>query len=283
MFRIASTFKKTKAIEKSPALQDDAMADDKTRSRYRKRIVARSRDAAVVIVSMQVFMASGCTNLPSPFGQRETCCADGQVGCLPIDASEVPPAASINHTYRCVEPMPEDAVPAPIGTYMGQWRGAMSDGAQKQNWIVTRNEWFDGGSQLGPKGQQHVQRIAHCLVTYPQLVVIENEPVALALGDSYEEAVRANQQLQIKRRNVVVEALAEAGVPDAPQWVVFADDRSVGVRGVEAPLIYNSQFSGTGTGNRGGIGQGQGSGFGGGSGISGGGFGSGGFGGGGIF
>jgi hypothetical protein len=191
----------------------------------------------------------------------------------------------INATERCVDPVPKDAVPAPAGTYLSQWRGAMSYHAQQQHWVIPRNEWFDGGSQLGPQGQRHLDRVVQCLAEAPRTVVIENEPLALELGDDYEEAVKKNRQLQFERRNTVVTALAEAGIENADQWVVFAEDRNVGVRGIEAPQIYNRQFiGGFGRGNRGGAGRGQGGfgqgGFG--QGGFGGGFGQGGFGGGGF-
>ena len=122
--------------------------------------------------------------------------------------------------------------------------------------------------------------------------MIENEPVALEMGESYDEAVESNQQLQVDRRNAVVTALAEAGVPDADQWVVFADDRTVGVRGIEAPQVFNGQLGGIGMGRggmgrggmgMGGMGMGMGGGMGMGMGMGGMGMGMGGMGGGGMF
>ena len=269
------------------------MTDLSILSRRLDRIGKGSRRWLAVAVIMPMLMASGCANLSLPLTHRKASCPDDGVGCLPVDGSVVPPAASVHVAHRCVDPLPDDAIPAPVGTYVGQWRGAMSHGAQERHWFVSRDEWFDGGSQLGPKGKRHVERIAKCLFNEPQPVVIENEPVALEMGESYEEAVQSNQQLQVERRSVVVTALAEAGVPDANQWVVFADDRNVGVRGIEAPQVFNQQFMGGlggGRGNRGGIGRGQGGmgmGMGGmGMGMGGmgmGGMGMGGFGGGGIF
>ncbi len=314
MLRFASMFRTAAAIAPTPAKQGPAMIHGNTpsaeyplknqqqnqtknqnlgplecvvsRRRRVTAIVACLQVACLQVACLQVAMLSGCANLAALCGHEEACCPDAHGSCLPMEISDVPPAASINTAYRCVDPLPEDAIAAPNGTYLQQWRGAMSAGAQQAHWQVSRNEWFDGGTQLGPEGRAHVQRLAECLLTQPQPVVIEAEPVALAAGESYEEALQSNQRLQIERRNAVVEALAQAGVSDAPQWVVFADDRSVGVRGIEAPQIYNRQFTGNGTGNRGGIGQGRGtSGFGGNNGFGSGGLGGfgGGFGGGGIF
>lgn len=247
------------------------------------------RNRFAIVTSLHIVIVGGCANLASPLGHGQSCCPDDAAGCVPLDGSVVPPNASIHVAHRCVDPLLDDAVPAPVGTYVGHWRGAMSDGAQDQHWFISRNEWFDGGNQLGPHGKKHVERIAQCFFNEPRAVVIENEPVALEMGESYDEAIRFNQQLQVERRNAVATALAESGVPDPNQWVVFADDRTVGVRGLESPQIYNSQFGGIGQGqgNRGGIGRGQGGlggGIGGGLGGIGGGIGGGGgFGGGGIF
>jgi hypothetical protein len=254
-----------------------------------------SRPSLAVLLAMPPMLGTGCAGGLSSLTSRKDCAADCQGDCLPQDVTDVPPAASLTSAHRCVDTIPRDAVPAPVGTYVNHWRTAMSEGAQQQHWYISRNEWFDGGNQLGPEGQKHVDRIAQCLLTSPNMVVLETEPVALSLGEDYEDAVEENRQLQTDRRNAVVAALAQSGVPDAEQWVVFADDRSVGVRGVEAPQVFNSQFGGMG-GNRGRLGQGQGGigggiggggigGFGGGGigGGLGGGFGGGGFGGGGIF
>lgn len=258
------------------------------RPRLGNSIKKLRRPALSVLLSLPLVFASGCANWPTKSRHPSTACPCGQASCLPISRSNVSPAAGIDVAQRCTDRLPKDAVPAPAGAYVSQWRGVMSYGAQEQHWVVTRNEWFDGGSQLGPKGQQHVQRIAQCHLAEPHLVVIETEPVALEMQQSYEDALQSNQRLQLDRRNVVVTALANAGVPDADQWVVFAEDNTVGVRGIEAPQVFNSQFGGGGRGNRGGIGRGQG-GMGGGMGGGGmggglgGGMGGGGFGGGGIF
>ena len=211
-----------------------------------------------ILIGLTLLIPSGCDTLPKKHAPHSKACPCGQASCLPVSTSHLPPAAGIDVAQRCTDRLPKDAVPAPAGVYVSQWRGAMSYGSQEQHWVVTRNEWFDGGSQLGPKGQQHVQRIVQCHLAEPHVVVIETEPVALEMHQSYEDALQSNQRLQLDRRNVVVTALANAGVPDADQWVVFAEDRSVGVRGIEAPQVFNSQFGGGGRGNRGGIGRGQG-------------------------
>jgi len=233
-------------------------------------------------VLMVLVTCGGCAALGTKQAKHADDCPCGEPNCLPVVSGEVPPGAQVAEISRCVQPLPKGSVPSPAGSYVDQWRGAMSSAAQQQHWVITRNEWFDGGSELGPKGKQHVERIAECMYTQPSYVVVESEPVQLELGETYEEALKRNEQMQVGRRNEVIASLAAAGVENADQWVVFAEDRTVGVRGIEAPLIYNRQFmGGMMRGNRGGLGRGGiGGGFGGLGGGGFGGFGGGGFGGG---
>lgn len=231
----------------------------------------------LITASTGVFLLAG--------GCADRCCiVRSDNTCLPTACVESEPTAGIVDTQRCLQPFPRRAVSAPSGTYVNQWREATSVGASGQNWVISRNEWFNGGDELGPDGILHLARIAEAITVDPSLVVIEAEPVSLAASESYPEALERNQTLHDVRKSYVVNALARAGIEDAASYVIFAEDRTVGVRGIEAPSVFGRQFlSGGrgGRGNRGGIGRGFGGGGFGGGGFGGGGFG-GGFGGGGF-
>jgi hypothetical protein len=151
--------------------------------------------------------------------------------------------------------------------------------------MLTRNLWFDGGNELGPDGREHLVRFAESFGESPRMILIEEEPVAITSGQSYADALAANGLLNNQRKAAVVNTLAGLGISDAEGLVFFTSDRSVGIRGIEAPNVLNRQFMG-GMGGRGGMGGGLGGGMGGGmgGGLGGGmGIGGGGFGGGGIF
>ncbi|WP_220498006.1 hypothetical protein [Stieleria mannarensis] len=232
-----------------------------------------------------------CKQTPSD-ACPEICAGD----CLPETEGQAPPAVMLADWQRCTETIDCGAVPAPPGTYVSAWREAQWAGALQRHRVITRNEWFSGGDKLSPEGMKHLNAIAITMLESPNWVVIESQPVRLESDETYDEALKRVEQLQVRRRNAVVDGLARGGVADADRWVIFADDRSVGVRGVESPQIFNRQFQGIGGGNRGGGGRGGfgggiGGGFGGGVGGAfgggngggiGGGFG-GGFGGGGFF
>jgi hypothetical protein len=241
----------------------------------RVRDVLRNLTASGLL-SCLLFTCSGCVTDPAQSSVCDDCPADGEIRCLPRTNSQHPPNAMISADHRCVEPLPKDSVPVPAGAYVQQWRETMVAGAQQQHWLISRNEWYNGGSELGPDGRNHISRISEAMKVQPNWVVIETEPVSIGSGESYEDALLKHEIQQSERRDAIVTALVEAGHSNAEEWVVFEEDRSVGIRGIEAPMIFNRQFMGGG-GNRGGIGRG---GMGGGGGGIGGG-GGGGFGGGG--
>jgi|GEM_PF-1009205 len=171
-----------------------------------------------------------------------------------------------------------DAVPAPTGTYVNQWNDAMICAARQQHLIVSRHEWFSGGIELGPEGRDHVSQLAESLQYSSEQAVIELEPVQPDYDETLEEATSRTLQMNEQRRQAVIELMVESGMPDADQRVILRPLDPVGVRGLEAPRVYNSLLFGGQGGGQGGnqngggnMGAGQGNG------------GGGGFGGGGIF
>lgn len=168
------------------------------------------------------------------------------------------------------------AVPAPPGTYVNGWNDAMICSARRHDFVISRHEWFSGGGQLGPEGRLHVTRIAEALPQRTEHVIIEAEPTELRGDETLDEALARTAGLNEQRRSDVVAMLIHHGVLDAEQRVILAPVDRVGVRGIEAPRVYNQLLQG-GFGGRGGQ---RGGGFGGGGGGGGFGRGGGGFGGG---
>jgi hypothetical protein len=108
--------------------------------------------------------------------------------------------------------------------------------------------------------------------------VVESADVHIARGQEIEAAVTATEELNEQRRQHVVQQLLAQGVVDADLRVVVEPVDRVGVRGIEAPRVYNGLFQRGGIGGglggqQGGLGGGQGGlggGLGGGGGIGGG-------------
>ncbi len=230
-------------------------------------------------------VVTGCQNSSGFLQSKETCATahpgirgsspSGSSGdmngqCSPIDDH-------IQHCHgnadECKRPDDFDraAIPAPPGTYVNQWNEAMICSARQNHLIVSRHEWFSGGFELGPEGREHVISLAPRMVGTLDNVFIELEPVQLRDQETLEVAMARTLQLNEDRLRAVVLLLTESGLTDSDERVFLVPLEGVGVRGVEAPLIYNRLlFGGQRGGQNGGgnMGGGQdGGGFGGGGGM----------------
>ncbi|MFO0903159.1 MAG: hypothetical protein U0939_09180 [Pirellulales bacterium] len=193
------------------------------------------------------------------------------------------------------------AVPPPLGAISCQWHEAQHAKAQGAEWVLFQNSWYQGGNLLGPDGRDQLRGLVPRLQDSTQPIIIE--PVMIYIrrdlqedyGKSerqiYEETLTRAQELDLQRREHVVELLAEAGVADADKRVVLGKppyDPIYGHDAQQAYFMHEVGRAGFGVGGRrggfgGGLGNGLGGGFGGGLGGGfGGGFG-GGMGGGGFF
>ncbi len=105
--------------------------------------------------------------------------------------------------------------PAVTGTYTRQLFDQQAAKAEADDFVIYKNEWYMGGTALGPFGSYHVTEIVRRLAEVPFPVVIQPQ-----IGDP---------ALDLTRRDVVVRALASAGVPDADQRVIIAYPQAEGL------------------------------------------------------
>jgi hypothetical protein len=148
-------------------------------------------------------------------------------------------------------------MPAPLGTYVNGWHEAQVVGAQADQFVIYRQEWFQDGTKPGPYGSYHLQRITQRLASVPFQVIIEVD-----LRD---------EKINLARKTFVVSQLLAAGIADAQTRVVVGYPRAEGLYGDEAGRIFLLRYSGSQTGVGGAGGYGGGSSFGSGIGIPGGG------------
>ncbi|MEP3482670.1 MAG: hypothetical protein ABJZ55_25730 [Fuerstiella sp.] len=162
------------------------------------------------------------------------------------------------------------AVPVKPGHYVDGWNNAMRCSAKSQQFVISRNSWFNNSADLGPEASDSIAYFANALTNGDNHLLIEKEPVQPAYHETLAIANSRTQQLNDQRRSTVVAALQAAGVSDANSRVHLNSVEELGIRGIEAPQVFNRLFSG---GNRGGGGGGGGQGGigGGGGGIGGGG------------
>lgn len=111
------------------------------------------------------------------------------------------------------------------------------------------------GIRLNEAGEDHVKRIAHNLrrgASFP--VVIERSNTSAWPWTEFRYPVHDNPQLDFKRRDLVVRALTQMGIPDADQRVVIAPAFAQPYTSGEAERAYGSGISAHGGSNFGSLG-----------------------------
>ncbi|NBO93441.1 MAG: hypothetical protein EBV06_14185 [Planctomycetia bacterium] len=150
----------------------------------------------------------------------------------------------------------------PLGVASTRIFSAQVEAARQDHYVFYELEWKAGTTILGPAGAAHLDRVSKLLGKTRYPVILEMSPDA---------------NLNLARRDVIVNALAAAGIPNAPQRVVVGRPPAEGLYGEESipiyPMMIASRFTNRGMGNRGMGGMGMG-----GYGMGMGGYGMGGFG-----
>ena len=167
--------------------------------------------------------------------------------------------------------------PAPLGAEVDHVFKTQEENAEAAKYVVYAHEFqlnkksdegLETGWRLNDFGEDHVKQIAvNMKKGDPYPIVLERSRTSVKPCTQYEYAVHFNDELDNKRRRVVVAALNKLGVKDADERVVIAPAAAEGYSGAEAAAAYNGSLRGR---------QGGGFGFGGGAGGVG-------FGGGGVF
>jgi uncharacterized membrane protein YgcG len=159
--------------------------------------------------------------------------------------------------------------PSPLGSTVDPFFMKQEENAEASNFVIHEHEFQGDSARLNEAGQDHVKQIARRLEGVPFPVIVARSKITAKEDSSYGYPVHANEELDLKRRAVIVEALAAMGVTDAERRVVVGPYLTFPYQDSEAEGAYTRGIMGAG-----GLGGGGGGGFGGGGG---------GFGGGGAF
>ncbi len=164
--------------------------------------------------------------------------------------------------------------PRPLGAQLNDIHNIQMDNAEASKYVVHEHEFaltsgeesqVDDAWRLNEAGEDHVKRIAVNLKRgdiFP--VVVERSQISPKSGTEYQYPIHRNEQLDLKRRAIIVSALQSMGVEDAEQRVVIAPAFAEGLTGVEASSAYARGMSTNGRrGGGGGLGGSGGGGFGG--------------------
>ena len=160
--------------------------------------------------------------------------------------------------------------PLPLGSEVDQIMLLQENNAEAAKFTIYMHEFElngttrDGharGWRLNESGEDHLKQIAAGLkqgVEFP--VVVERSRTSSKAGTEHQYHVHYNEDLDRKRRMIVVAALERMGVANADQRVLVAPSFAEGLTGPEASRAYNRGFNSSGGGGGGGAGGGGGGG-----------------------
>ncbi len=150
-------------------------------------------------------------------------------------------------------PVSGAAGPAPIGTISDQYWTQQETNGEAWKSIIFQHEFKKNGVRLNWAGEDHVKQIAAQMQRNREFpVVIERSTMTADPTAKYKYPVNPNPELDMKRREVIVQALVALGVPDAAERVVVGPDFTPGLTSQQAESAYYRSLINNGTGQFGG-------------------------------
>lgn len=199
----------------------------------------------VMMTALVAILFAGCDTC-EPFGCGPYSCDT----CGPqFGGRFVGMPAAYNARVDNCSTIPPGAIPAPVGTYLHKFIDLQAAKAEADDFVIYNYEWYLGGRDLGPFGRYHLNEIARRLPSVPFPVVVEPS---------------LDYELNEARRQVIVDYLAQYGVPNPQDRVIIAFPQAGGLYGEEAEIrSYLFLLTSYGYGTLGGFGGLGGFGFGG--------------------
>lgn len=207
---------------------------------------------------------SSCGNCSAPAGTCDTCGQGGACGraCGGCERSGCQQCGGIRGRICGLFHRQSNAVPdtLPLGKVSEAWYYEMETNAEAVDFVMHDLDFVGQTTELTSDGKDHIMEIASRMRAQPFPVIVERFPN------------NADPELDLARRNLVVQILSDMGNPDAQQRVIVAPSYSPGYISRQAQGTYWRHTLQTGTnGNA----FGNGGGFGGAGGFGGGGGGGG--------
>ena len=189
-------------------------------------------------------------------------CFTRRLALLLLAAGFVPAVSGGDRHYHPRYVMP------PLGSISDEIWQRQEHNAEASDFVVYQHEFKLNGIRLNWAGEDHVKQIAMRLQSGQDFPVVIERSVTTAREDTtYKYPVHPNPELDLRRREVIVQALLAMGVTDADERVVVAPAFAQGFKATEAAATYLRGIMGGAGGGGGGFGGGGGGGgFGGGGG-----------------
>lgn len=159
-------------------------------------------------------------------------------------------------------PCENDPVYAPLGTISDPIYRQMEANAEASDFVIHEHEFEGNSVHLNPLGENHLKQIAARLGNVPFYVLVEPSSMSAKEDTKYKFPIHGNEDLDRRRRQVVVAALEQMGIAGANDRVITSPPLTPGFQQFEGERAYSRGF-GLNNGYGGGYG-GFGGGFGGG-------------------
>jgi hypothetical protein len=153
--------------------------------------------------------------------------------------------------------------PMPLGTISDPVWQQQESNAEASDFVIYEHEWTGNTVELNHAGKDHVKQIAARVNMVPFPVLVQQSSMTADPDTKYGFPVHNNEELDLQRRQLIVQALSEMGVSNAEDRVVVSPALTPGFESFEGERAYNVGFSrGGGFGGFGGaFGGGAGGGF----------------------
>ena len=133
--------------------------------------------------------------------------------------------------------------PQPLGTISDPIWQTQEFNAEASDFVIHEHEFIGNTPRLNKGGEEHVKQIAARSADLPFPVIVEQSSMSPPADDPEGIPVHGNDELDARRRQVIVSALASNGVSDAKKRVVIAPALVPGFKGFEAERAYQNGFS----------------------------------------
>jgi hypothetical protein len=180
----------------------------------------------------------------------------------PLAAALAAAAVGCNHTEKSA--YLGDFQPKPLGTISDPIWQVHESNAEADDFVVHEHEWVGNTVELNAAGVEHVKQIAARAADVQFPVIVERSSMSPKANTQYQFPVHGDEELDMQRRQLITQALAQMGVENAESRVLVAPAMRPGFLDVEGERAIYRGILGGGMGGFGGGFGGMGGGFGGG-------------------
>ena len=136
---------------------------------------------------------------------------------------------------------------APLGTVSDPIWQSQEARAEASDFVIYQHEFGYQNAELNKCGMNHITQIAARLKYCPHLpVIVEPSNMTVRENTDFQYPVHPNPELDLRRREVVVIALQELGIPNAEKRVLVAPALAAEANAIESQRAYNQGLSGAG-------------------------------------